>query len=111
MTSSILNDVKHVLGVQPSVDAFDTDIVMHINSTFSVLTQLGVGPETGFEIADETQTWDQFVTGPRLNWVKTFMFLNVKLIFDPPQTGFAIAAIERQIKELEFRLNVVSDYG
>lgn len=109
--SSILNDVKHTLGVPPSVAAFDLDIMMHINSVFSTLTQLNVGPPEGFAIADDTDEWSEFVDDIRLNSVKSYVYLKVKLMFDPPQVGFVLAAIERQIQELEFRINVVVDYG
>lgn len=111
MSTSILEDVKHVLGLLPEDTAFDTDIIMHINSTFGTLTQLGVGPVVGFQILDENATWDQYTTDPRLNAVKSYIFLCVKMLFDPPDTGFVLNAMERQKQEMEFRLNVVADYG
>ena len=109
--SSILNDVKHILGLLPEDSEFDQDLILLINTQFSTLTQLGVGPIHGFEITNKDQTWDQFVQDPRLNSVKSFIYLQVKLQFDPPESGFATAAMERQIKELEFRINSVVDYG
>jgi hypothetical protein len=111
MSSSILNDVKHTLGLLPENTAFDTDIIMHINSAISTLTQLGVGPVAGYAIADEDNTWDEFADDVRLNSVRSYIYLKVKLIFDPPATGFATASYERQIQELEYRINVVVDYG
>lgn len=111
MSTSILEDVKHVLGLLPEDTAFDSDIVMHINSTFGTLTQLGVGPVVGFQITGDTETWEQYATDPRLNAVKSYIFLCVKMLFDPPDTGFVLAAMERQKQEMEFRLNVVADYG
>jgi len=109
--SSILNDVKHTLSLLPAQTAFDTDLILHINSVFTTLTQLNIGPELGYMIVDATNDWDEFTDEIRLNAVKSYMFLRVKLLFDPPQTGFVIASMERQILELEFRLNVVADYG
>lgn len=109
--SSILDDVKHMLGLLPEETAFDQDIILHINSVFGVLHQLGVGPLTGFMIEDNSATWDEFVTDNRLNIVKSYMFLRVKLFFDPPQTGFTQQAMERQITEMEYRINVTAEYS
>ena len=107
MITSILTSVKKVLNVDESYTAFDEDILMHINSVFSTLTQLGVGPATGFAIEDETATWDAFLgTDPRLNNVKTYVCLRVRMLFDPPTTSYLIDAMKEQIRELEFRMNV-----
>lgn len=111
MSSSILNDVKHTLGLLPDQKAFDIDIMIHINGAISTLTQLGVGPVNGYMIESENNQWDEFADDPRLNSVKSYIILRTKLVFDPPGTGFVIAAIERQIAELEYRINVVVDYG
>lgn len=111
MSSSILNDVKHTLGLLPDQEAFDGDIIMHINSALSTLTQLGVGPVEGYQITGAANNWNEFADDPRLNSVKSYIFLKVKLVFDPPGTGFATSAMERQIQELEYRINVVVDYG
>lgn len=109
--SSILDDVKHMLGLLPADHAFDSDITMHINSVFSTLTQLGVGPFDGYMITDDSNDWDEFVDNPQINSVKSYMFLRVKLLFDPPQVGFVIASMDRQIEQLEWRLLVASDDG
>ena len=111
MTTSILNDVKHVLGIGEDVHDFDQDLIMLINSQFATLHQLGVGPGVGFQITGATEQWSDFVDDVRLNSVKSYVYLRVKIIFDPPGTGFVIAAMERQIAELEYRINVVVDYG
>jgi hypothetical protein len=111
MSSSILNDVKQALGLLPENTAFDTDIIMHINTAISILTQLGVGPVTGYQITGEDNTWDEFADDARLNAARSYIYLKVKLMFDPPATGFETAARERQIAELEYRINVVVDYG
>lgn len=111
MSTSILNDTKHQLGLLADDVAFDSDIMIAINSAIATLTQLGVGPVEGFAITGPDNTWDQFVDDVRLNSVKTYVYLKVKLVFDPPGTGFVLASMERQIQELEFRINVVVDYG
>jgi hypothetical protein len=105
--TSILSSTKKSLNLAEDYTAFDDDIIMHINSAFSTLWQLGVGPVGGFMIEDKEPTWDAFLgSDPRLNHVKSYVFLRVKLLFDPPQSGYATSAIKEQIKELEWRLNV-----
>ena len=108
--SSILNDVKKVVGLSPDYDEFDLDIIMHINTIFSVLEQLGLGPVGGYMITDGTEEWDAFLGDDlRMNSVKTYMYLRVRLLFDPPQTAHAIAATERQIEEFGWRLSVTRE--
>ena len=109
--TSILNDVKHMVGLLPDDKAFDSDIIIYTNGAISTLTQLGVGPVSGFQITDDSQTWDQFVTDPRLNSVKSYIFLCVKMLHNPPDTGFVLQSMERQKTEMEYRINVVADYG
>lgn len=109
---SILNTIKKALGLDPSYDVFDTDIVMHINSTFATLSQLGVGPEEGFSIEDDSGTWQDFlglVETNKLLFVKSYMYLKVRLLFDPPTTSFAIDAMKKNAEEYEWRLNVQAD--
>lgn len=108
--SKILHDVKHQLGLLPDDTAFDTTIVIHINTIFNVLNQLGVGPLEGFMLETGDETWDQFFTDTNLNAVKSYMYLRVKLLFDPPSTGFTQSSYDRQIQELEFRLNSEVDF-
>lgn len=109
--TSILDDIKHMLGILPEETAFDVDIINFINGAFGTLTQLGVGPVVGFQITNKDNQWAEFYTDPRLSAVRTYIFLRTKIAFDPPTTGFTQQAYERQIQELEFRLNVVADYG
>jgi hypothetical protein len=111
MTTSILQDVKHMLGLLPEETAFDSDIIHFVNGTFGTLTQLGVGPISGFQITDDTATWDDFSDDARLNAVKSYIFLCTKMLFNPPDTGFVLSSMERQKQEMEYRLNVVVDYG
>ena len=107
MATSILTSTKKTLGIDESYTAFDMDIVLHINSVFATLQQLGIGPENGFAIEDETPTWDAFLgTDPRLNNVKSYMYLRVRMLFDPPTLSYLIDAMKEQIKELEWRMNV-----
>lgn len=107
MTTSILTSTKKILGVEEEYTAYDLDIMTHINSVFSTLSQLGIGPEAGFEIEDSSATWDTFLgTDPNLNAVKTYMHLRVRMLFDPPSTAYAQEAMKKQIEELEWRLNV-----
>lgn len=107
MEQSILISTKKVLGIAEDYTAFDLDILIHINTAFSTLTQLGVGPSTGFMIEDDAPVWEDFIGEDlELNSVKSYVFLKVKQLFDPPQTSYLIEAQERQIEELEWRLNV-----
>lgn len=107
METSILTSVKKNLGLDAAYTVFDHDILTYINSTLSTLTQLGVGPANGFAIEDENPTWSDFIDDDdQYNTVKTYVTLKVKMLFDPPQTSFVIDAIEKQIEELEWRINV-----
>jgi len=108
MDMSILNSTKKILGVATDYTAFDLDIITHINTAFSTLTQLGVGPAAGFMIEDDTANWVDFIgaTDPQLNSVKSYLYLRVRMLFDPPATSYLINAYEDQLRELEWRLNV-----
>jgi hypothetical protein len=107
MEQSILISTKKILGLAEDYTVFDLDIITHINSAFSTLTQLGVGPAIGFMIVDETAQWNEFVADDfQNNAVKSYVFLKTKQLFDPPTTSYLITAVEKQIQELEWRLNV-----
>lgn len=109
---SILTSIKKLLGIAEDYTNFDTDIIIHINSVFSILTQLGVGPSEGFSISDKRDTWYDFIgDSTKIELVKTYIYLKVRLIFDPPQSSSVIDAINRTINELEWRLNVSVDPG
>lgn len=105
-TTSILRSTKKALGLPEDYTVFDVDVIMHINTVFAFLNQLGVGPEEGFSIEDDTAVWEDFTTDVRLNAVKSYVYLRVKLLFDPPATSFAISAFEKQVSEMEWRLNM-----
>ena len=107
---SILTAIKKLLGIDEEYTQFDNDIIMHINTVFLNLTQLGVGPEEGFLIEDDAATWDDFIgDSNQLQAVKTYVYLKVKLLFDPPLSSSVIESINRIISELEWRLNVAAD--
>lgn len=107
---SILTSIKKLLGIEEDYECFDADIIMHINSVFMILTQLGIGPAEGFSIQDAENTWDEFIpSGSNLESIKTYMYLKVKLMFDPPTSSAVIDSTNRIIGELEWRLNVSVD--
>ena len=107
---SILTSIKKLLGITEEYDQFDPDIIMHINSVFMILTQLGVGPAEGFSIEDDTAVWTDFILdAKKLESVKTYIYLKVKLAFDPPLSSAVIESMNRLINELEWRLNVAAE--
>lgn len=107
MEESILKSTKKILGLADDYTPFDLDVITHINAAFSILNQLGVGPEEGFSITDDSTTWNEYVVpANQLHLVKTYVFLKVRILFDPPGTSFLISAMTDQIKEYEWRLNV-----
>lgn len=106
MEASILTSTKKVIGIAEDDTTFDLDIMIHINSVFATLQQIGVGPEDGFMIEDDSAEWDDYLEGDNgLNNVKTYMFLKVRMFFDPPQTSFLLTAMEKQVDQLEARIN------
>lgn len=105
---SILTSIKKLLSISEEDEHFDPDIIIHINSVFMILAQLGVGPTGGFSIKDKTATWNDFITDNNMiESVKTYIYLKVKLIFDPPTNSSVIAAYNSAITEFEWRLNAV----
>ena len=110
MENSILSSTKKILGMDASYTAFDLDVITHINSAFSTLNQLGIGPADGYMIEDATPTWDAFFgTNKKYNSIKTYVFFLVKLAFDPPSTSYLITAMEKQKSEHEWRLSLVRE--
>lgn len=106
---SILTSIKKLLGITVEYDHFDADIIMHINTVFFDLKQIGVGPKEGFNISDASSKWSDFVSIEELAAVKSYTYLRVKLLFDPPLNSSVLASMERTIAELEWRLNVEVD--
>lgn len=105
MDDSILDSIKKLLGFDPDYTAFDTDIMIHINSTIMGLEQLGVG-NNNYQISSKDDTWGNYLAGTNINLeaVKSYIYLKVRLIFDPPATSFTIEAYQKQIAEYEWRL-------
>lgn len=107
---SILTSIKKLLGITEDYEHFDADIIMHINSVFMILNQLGVGPKDGFSISDETATWNDYLPdGTNLEAVKSYIHLKVKLLFDPPLSSSVMESMQHIISELEWRLNVQAE--
>ena len=102
---NILDSIKKLLGIDEADLNFDQELIMHINSVFMVLNQLGVGPVGGFKISSNEEVWTDFV-GTRLDLesVKSYIYLKVRLLFDPPQNSFLVGSIEKQVEEHEWRL-------
>ena len=110
MTESILTSIKRLLGMTEEYDHFDTDIVMHINTVFMTLNQLGVGPKKSFKIQDKSNKWSEFLTEEDdLEAVKSYIYLKVKLLFDPPLSSAVMESTKQMINELEWRLNVQAE--
>lgn len=106
LQDSILLSIKKLLGLGSDYTPFDTDIIIHINSVFFILKQLGVGPSEGYTIEDEGNTWDEFLDGSiNLELVKSYIYLKVKTLFDPPSSSIIADSYRRSIEEYEWRLN------
>lgn len=110
-TESILLSIKKLLGIEPDYTHFDPDLIMHINSVFLILSQMGVGPSSGFLISSADDLWSSFLPDDpqMLAMVKTYMYLKVRLLFDPPLSSSVVTAINEEIKEFEWRLYVAAD--
>lgn len=110
MAGSILSDTKKALGLADDYTPFDAEIIIHINSVLGTLNQLGVGPEEGYAIENKNQTWDDLLNDdPRLNSVQSYVYLKVKMLFDPPSVGYVLTAMEKMILEAEWRVTVAQD--
>lgn len=110
MDDSILNTVKKMLGIDSSYTHFDPDVICHINTALSQLNQLGVGPAAGYAITGSDETWANFMgTDPRLNMVKSYVFMRVRYLFDPPVSSAAAEAIKQQLDEFGWRIQVAAD--
>lgn len=110
MSDSILISIKKLLGIDQYCEHFDTDIILHINSALMVLNQLGVGPEKGFFITGNTETWSDFIgDNTKIEAVKSYIYMKVKLIYDPPQSSALIESMKQLVHEFEWRLNVAVD--
>lgn len=109
-SDSILQSVRKVMCGSATADEFDTDLIMHINTVFNMLTQLGVGPEAGFEITDDTAEWTDFVSSNvLLNSIKSYVYVRVRLLFDPPANQALITSMEKYADELGWRINLTAE--
>lgn len=112
-STSILTSIKKLLGIEETFTHFDPDIIVGVNTAFSILTQLGAGPTTGFSISDKTKVWSDFIpdVANTHELIKSYIHLKVKLLFDPPTSSAVIEALNKQISELEWRINILVDQG
>ena len=107
---SILTSVKKMLGIEEEYEHFDPDLIMHINSVFTILKQRGVGPSEGFTIEDAETTWSEYIgVGSDFEAVKSFMYLKVQLIFDPPDRSAILEAKKELLKEFEQRILIAAE--
>ena len=109
---SILTSTKKLLNIDENDTSFDVDVTIHINSALATLTQLGVGPKEGFRISDKKSKWTDFVGENQtlIGFISDFVFLKVKLIFDPPTSSFVVESMKQNLSELEWRINSAIDY-
>lgn len=110
MATSILTSIKKNLGLVEDYVAFDADILLLINSVLATLNQIGIGPEAGFAITDKVATWDDFLgPDPKWNMVPNYVYIRVRLIFDPPTNSFLVDALKEQVTELEYRISALRE--
>lgn len=110
-TDSILDSVKKLLGIDSSLHSFDVDIIVNINSAIATLTQLGIGPENGYLIVDNKNTYQEFLgkSEPMYQQVKLYLYLKTRIGFDPSSSSYALSSMNEQIKELEFRMKTLNE--
>lgn len=108
---SILTSTKKFLGITEDYTHFDPQIIMHINSVFFMLNQLGVGPDEPYRIEDKSDEWSDFTSATDVEAIRSFVYLRVRLLFDPPTNAALLSAMKEEIREIEWRLNVQVDPG
>lgn len=107
---SILTSIKKLLGIEEDYTHFDQDIIVNINAVLMGLSQIGVGPPAGYWVSDKTQTWSDYLgESNNLEAVKTYIYLKVRILFDPPSSSFVLLSMEKIITEFEWRLNIQVD--
>ena len=111
MNGSILDSIKKNLGIVPDYTAFDDQIILAINAAFSTLHQLGFGPDEGFEITGIDEFWSDIIEEPRFNFVKSYVCMKVRVMFDPPTSSYALDALNKQIAEYEWRIKSEIETG
>ena len=108
---SILESIKKLLGIPKDYTAFDVDVIMHINTAFAILNQLGLGPEGGYGIEGYDDVWDDYIVSYNMSMIKTFIYLKVRLAFDPPSSTALIESMQRTLDELTWRLELEGQNG
>ena len=108
---SILESIKKLLGIPKDYTAFDVDVIMHINTAFAILNQLGLGPEGGYGIEGYDDAWDDYIVSYNMSMIKTFIYLKVRLAFDPPSSTALIESMQRTLDELTWRLELEGQNG
>ena len=108
---SILESIKKLLGIPKEYTAFDVDVIMHINTAFAILNQLGLGPEGGYGIEGYDEVWDDYIVSYNMSMIKTFIYLKVRLAFDPPSSTALIESMQRTLDELTWRLELEGQNG
>lgn len=104
---SILTSIKKMLGIAEDYAEFDYDIIMHINSVFMTLNQIGIGPEEGFSISSDEERWTDFIgSAKNVEAVKSYVYLKVRMLFDPPTVSHVLESMNRQATEIEWRLSI-----
>lgn len=111
MNGSILDSIKKNLGIVPEYTAFDDQIILDINAAFSTLHQLGFGPDEGFEITGIDEFWSDIIEEPRFNFVKSYVCMKVRVMFDPPTSSYALDTLNKQIAEYEWRIKTEIETG
>ena len=111
MNGSILDSIKKNLGIVPEYTAFDDQIILDINAAFSTLHQLGFGPDEGFEITGIDEFWSDIIEEPRFNFIKSYVCMKVRVMFDPPTSSYALDALNKQIAEYEWRIKSEIETG
>ena len=108
---SILTSIKKLLGIQEEYTVFDADIIIHINTAFAILNQLGIGPKEGYMIEGSDEIWDEYITDYNYAMVKSFIYMQVRLAFDPPTSTALLESMKRSLDELTWRLELEGQNG
>lgn len=106
---SILSDVKTSLGIPTELNAFDADIILHINSELMTLNQIGIGPASGFILTNGSEEWTDFTDRTDISAIQQYVYLRVRMLFDPPNNSHVMTAMENKCSELIWRLNVQAE--
>lgn len=110
LSDSILTSEKKLLGITEDYEEFDAELIVHINTIFGTLEQLGINSGTKFKIQDKFAVWTDFISDSEMiEEIKSYMYLRLRLLFDPPANSFVVNAFQEQIKEFEWRINVKGD--